>query len=153
MDLNLGDSVWIGLAATAVMTVFLYGLPKIGLPRTAITLVLGSILRHPRHRAPYYGALMHLGMGIVFAFLYAFAFIVLDVNPNWWKGILAGIAHWALVMIAMDPFGEIHRDIKSGRIKEPGVFMRNLGAEYALASLMRHLVFGAMVGLLFDISS
>ena len=82
MDLNLGDSVWIGLAATAVMTVVMYALPAVGLPRTDVTLILGSMLRLPRNRVPYYGALMHLGMGVVFAFLYAFAFLILDVAPE-----------------------------------------------------------------------
>ena len=118
MDLNLGDSVWVGLAATGVMTLVMYALPVVGLPRTDVTLILGSMLRLPRNRAPYYGALMHFGMGIVFAFLYAFAFLILDVRPNWWIGL----------------------------------FMSNLGAEYAAASLVRHLVFGGMVGALFNLS-
>ena len=153
MDLNLGDSVWIGLAATAVMTVVMYALPAVGLPRTDVTFILGSMLRQPRHRAPYYGVLMHLGMGVVFAFLYAFAFLILDVSPNWWIGSVAGLVHWALVMIAMDPFGDIHREVNAGRMKSPGLFMNNLGAEYALASLIRHLVFGTMVGVLFNVAT
>ena len=103
MDLNLGDSVWVGLAATGVMTVVMYALPVVGLPRTDVTLILGSMLRLPRNRAPYYGALMHFGMGVVFAFLYAFAFLILDVRPNWWIGLLAGVVHWALVMLADGP--------------------------------------------------
>ena len=152
MDLNLGDSVWVGLAATGVMTVVMYALPVVGLPRTDVTLILGSMLRLPRNRAPYYGALMHFGMGVVFAFLYAFAFLILDVRPNWWIGLLAGIVHWALVMLAMDPFGDVHREIQAGRMKPPGLFMSNLGAEYAAASLVRHLVFGGMVGALFNLS-
>ena len=153
MDLNLGDSVWIGLAATAVMTVVMYALPTVGLPRTDVTLILGSMLRLPRNRVPYYGALMHLGMGVVFAFLYAFAFLILDVAPNWWIGLLAGVVHWALVMLSMDTFGDVHHGIKEGRMKAPGLFMSNLGAEYAVASLVRHLVFGGMVGALFNLAS
>ena len=153
MDLNLGDSVWIGLAATAVMTVVMYALPAVGLPRTDVAFILGSMLRQPRHRVPYYGALMHFGMGIVFAFLYAFAFLVLNVSPNWWIGLLSGFVHWALVMIAMDPFGDIHREVNAGRMKNPGFFMNNLGTEYAVASLIRHLVFGTMVGVLFDLAT
>ena len=56
-------------------------------------------------------------------------------------------------MLSMDTFGDIHHGIKEGRMKAPGLFMSNLGAEYAVASLVRHLVFGGMVGALFNLVS
>jgi len=151
VDLQLAHSVWIGLAATAVMTLLLYLLPLVGFPKTDIAYILGSMLRAPTHRAAYYGLGLHFAMGVIFAFLYGFAYLTLDVSPSWWIGILSGIVHWLSVMLAMNPFAELHVEMRERRMRRPGLFMTNLGAEFAVASAVRHISFGALVGFLFDV--
>ena len=151
MDLLLAHSVWIGLAATSVMTLVLSLLPSLGFPKTDIAYILGSMLRAPTHRAAYYGLGLHFAMGVVFAFLYGFGYLILDISPSWWIGILSGVVHWLSVMLAMNPFAELHREIRAGRMRHPSLFMSTLGAEFAVASAVRHVSFGAMVGFLFDV--
>ena len=151
MDLQLGHSVWIGLAATLVMTMVLYALPAIGFPRTDVAYFLGSFLRVPRSRVVLYGLGIHFAMGVVFAFLYGLGFLFLDVSPKWWIGSIGGIIHWLAVMMSMDIFSEMNRDVRAGRMGKPGLFLSNLGGAAAVGSLVRHITFGTMVGLLYDI--
>ncbi len=151
MEIEFGHSVWIGLAATVVMSIALYLLPLVGFPRTDVYYYLGSFFKVPKSRAALYGLMVHLGMGIIFAFLYGLAFLFLEVSPRWWIGSLAGVVHWVAVMLSMDIFSEVNREVKAGRLKGPGLFMSNLGVASAVGSLARHIVFGTAVGLLYDV--
>ena len=151
MDIQLGHSVWIGLVATLVMTTLLYTLPLVGFPRTDVAFYLGSFLKAPRSRASLYGLVIHFSMGIVFAFLYGLGFLFLDVEPTWWIGAIGGIVHWLAVMLSSDIIGEINREVRAGRMRNPGLFMSNLGVAAAVGSLVRHISFGTTVGLFYDI--
>lgn len=151
MDIALGHSVWIGLAATAAMTLLLYVLPVFGFPKTDVAYFLGTLFRFHPSRASLYGLIIHFAMGIIFAFLYGLGFVFLDVSPKWWVGSIAGVFHWLAMMLSMDMLGEMNRGVQSGQIAKPGFLLSNLGAAAALGSLVRHVSFGTVVGLLFDI--
>ena len=57
------------------------------------------------------------------------------------------MVHWFAVMLSMDlfPAGS------EGTASTPGLFMANLGVVAAAGSLVRHITFGTMVGLLYDV--
>ena len=134
-----------------VMTVVLYALPVIGFPKTDVAFFLGTFLREPRSRAALYGLGIHFAMGVVFAFLYGLGFLFLDVAPKWWIGSIGGVIHWFTVMMSTDVFSEVNREVRAGRLRSPGLFISNLGIAAAVGSLVRHITFGTMVGLLYDV--
>ena len=151
MEIALGHSVWIGLVATAAMTVLLYVLPVLGFPKTDVAYFAGSLLRFHPSKATLYGILIHFGMGIIFAFLYGLGFVFLDLSPNYWIGAVAGILHWVAMMLSMDMLGESNRKVQPGQNTKRAALLSNLGAAAAIGSLVRHVSFGVVVGLLFDI--
>ncbi len=151
MDLQLEHSIWIGVAGTSVMTLVLTLLPFLGFPKTDISYVLASMLRAPTHKAAYYSLGLHYAMGVVFAFLYGLAYLILDISPSWWIGILSGVVHWMAVMLAMNPFAELRVESRQGLMRHPSLLLTNLGGEFAVASAVRHVSFGAIVGFLFDV--
>ena len=87
------SAVTTGLFATAVMTAVMYGLPVVGLPAMEIMAILGSVL--PLKISPYiFGALIHFGIGIVLALVYAGLFHPWLPGPRWLRGALFSLLPW-----------------------------------------------------------
>lgn len=82
-----------GLLGTAVMTIVMYALPIVGIPRMDIMAALGSVF--PLRISPYIlGFLIHFGIGIVLAFIYAAFFHSWIPGPRWLKGALFSLLPW-----------------------------------------------------------
>lgn len=100
-SLNLGSAVLAGLAGTAAMTVLMYAAPLVGLPAMDIMAVLGSLVPG----APTYavGALMHSGIGVTLALLYAALFAGRLPGPGWLRGAVFAVLPWLFAITLMAP--------------------------------------------------
>ncbi len=100
-SLNPGSAVLAGLAGTAVMTILMYAGPLIGLPSMDIMGALGSLVPG----APTYlvGGLVHFGIGVTLALLYALLFAGRLPGPGWFRGALFSLLPWLFAITLMAP--------------------------------------------------
>lgn len=102
------------------MTALMYAAPLMGLPPMDLLLALGSLL--PIGISPYLaGGLMHLATGVILSLLYAVVFERLLPGPQWLRGATFSLAPWIFAITLM-----------------------------RMMSLMAHLVFGGVVGLVYQ---
>jgi len=132
MKPNIGRTILGGLAGTVVLTLLMYVMaPMMGIPKMDIAAMLGSMLG-----GWTMGMVMHVINGVIlFPLIYSFfLFSKLRGSPVS-KGILWGVALWLvaglMVMPAMGAgfFGTAHGGVMA-----------------AMASLMGHVVYGALLG-------
>jgi len=101
-SLDPSSAVKAGIVGTIVMTIMMYSLPIIGLPPMDILAALGSVF--PVSVSPYVpGALVHFGIGIALAFIYAAAFHSLIPGPTWLRGALFSLIPWIFAITLLGP--------------------------------------------------
>ena len=81
-SLKFGRAVLAGFWGTVAMTVLMYGWPLVGLQSMDIMAALGAVF--PFDISPYLmGSVIHLGIGISLALLYALVFDPWLPGPGW----------------------------------------------------------------------
>lgn len=152
-------SVWAALAGgfigTLVLTTALRTANELGFTRLDLPFLLGTAVTHDRARAKAIGYLLHLAAGQLFALIYYAIFVAADTS-GWLLGTLLGLLHGvvsatALVNIllpAVHPrMGSTLSAANSSPLLEPpGFLMRNYGTGTAIATLLAHIAYGALVG-------
>ena len=132
MKPNIGKTILGGLAGTVAITLLMYkGAPMMGLPEMDIAGMLGRMIGG---WTP--GLMMHLVNGVViFPLIYAYLlFSRLGGSPVV-KGITWGVALWLMAQLVVMP------------MMGAGVFGLKMGGMMsAAASLMGHVVYGAILG-------
>ncbi len=132
MKPNTGRAILGGLAGTIVLTMLMYiAAPMMGIPKMDIAAMLGSLLG-----GWTMGMVMHLVNGVVlFPLIYAFVlFSKLRGTPAI-KGILWGVALWLVAGLMVMP------------MMGAGFFgLANGGMMAAAATLLGHIVYGALLG-------
>ena len=130
MKVRLWHAPVAGLVATVVMTMMMYG---------AAPMMIGKPLDIAAHLGALMGGLWFAGMAahfvlgtIIFPFIFVLVFAHILPGPIWFRGIFWGFVLWVVAMIVVMPMtgGEL--------------FMG--GAPPALASLLGHFVYGAVLG-------
>ena len=119
-----------------------------------IPFLLGTMFTESRNRAKGIGFLLHLLMGVVFAFIYGVIFRLTGLRTIW-SGALLGLMHaallttaGALLLPAMHPrmaHGR-QRPQPSRQLEPPGFLSLNYGRGTPLASALAHALFGAILG-------
>ncbi len=148
-----GAAVAAGAVATAVMTAMLY-MGFFMMPRQMpmnLLYMLGTMVTTRTGPAYMMGAMAHAMMGIVFALIYTGVFRAFDVEADFaaW-GLLFGLVHWAVVGVGMGMMGAMHPLMRRGEMAAPGPLVMNYPAMTVVGFLMLHLVFGVLVGVLYD---
>ena len=152
-------SVWAALAGgfigTLVLTTTLRTANELGFTRLDLPFLLGTAVTRDRARAKAIGYLLHLAAGQLFALIYYAIFVATDTT-GWLLGTLLGLLHGvvsatALVNIllpAVHPrMGSTLSAANSSPLLEPpGFLMRNYGTGSAVATLLAHIAYGALVG-------
>jgi hypothetical protein len=91
-----------GVAGTIVMTVIMYALPLVGLPRMDIMAALGGVF--PASLSPYVlGGMIHLFNGIVLALIFAAFCYGWLPGPKWVRGALFSLAPWLFAITLLGP--------------------------------------------------
>ena len=101
-SLKFGRILLAGLLGTAAMTILMYGWPLIGLPSMDIMAALGGVF--PFNMSPYFmGSVIHLGIGISLALIYALFFHSWVPGPGWVRGALFSFLPWIFAITLLGP--------------------------------------------------
>ncbi len=126
-----------GLVGGAVMAVILY-MGIILMPQQMkmnLFMMLGTMVLPVGAAAFLMGAMVHAGMSVVFGLIHGGVFAALDIDSAeaaW--GLLFGVAHWAVVGMALGMMPMMHPRMRSGEIDEPGFFALGYPPMTGLAS-------------------
>lgn len=159
--MNVLDVVLWGLVATTVLTTMMSGAQGLGWSRMSIPFVLGTMVTADADRAPLLGFLLHLVVGWMFAALYALGFERLGI-ATWWLGAAGGLLHGVFVLVlGMSLLPGLHPRMASERqgptptraLQPPGFMALHYGRRTPLVSLAAHVVYGAILGALYTLSS
>ncbi|MGH2460401.1 MAG: hypothetical protein ACRDIY_16230 [Chloroflexota bacterium] len=148
-----GILLW-GFAATLTLTTLLRGSRGLGLTRMDIPFMLGTMVTPDRSRAKVIGFLMHLLFGWLFASIYAIYFDALGF-AHVWLGAAMGLFHGTFVLTVLLPLlPGLHPRMASDfagpeptrQLEPPGFLGLNYGYQTPLATLLAHLLYGAILG-------
>lgn len=154
MVINWPSILLWGFAATAVLTTLLRGAQGLGLTRMDIPFMLGSMVTLDRDRAKIMGVFMHFVNGWLFALVYAAFMGGLGVASAW-VGAGLGLAHALFVLIVGIPMlPGVHPRMVSDfagpdptrLLEPPGFLVLNYGYRTPLATVLAHVVYGAIIG-------
>ena len=157
--MNVGSWLLWGFAATVVLTTISSTLQGMGLTRMNIPYMLGTIFTPNRDKAKLYGFWIHLAAGWLFSLVYIFVFQSLGA-AGWWRGAVIGIVHAMFVLVVvMGLMPGIHPHMASEQhgpeaqnaLEPPGFLALNYGVRTPIAVLLSHAVFGAILGLFYQI--
>ncbi len=155
--MNWGSAVFWGFCATVILTTFLSAGRGLGLTRMDIPFMLGAMLTANRTKAKVLGFIIHLLNGWVFALIYIFAFVKSGIT-NWWFGAVIGLVHSLFVLtMGMNVLPYLHprmADEQFGpdptrQLQPPGFLARNYGNRTPIATVLAHIIFGAVLGLFY----
>lgn len=148
-----GLFLW-GFAATLALTTLIGGSRGLGLTRMDIPFMLGTMVTPDRSRAKVIGFAMHLCFGWLFASIYALYFDALGWSRTWLGGA-AGLFQGTFVLVVLLPLlPGLHPRMVSDfagpeptrQLEPPGFLGLNYGYQTPLATLLAHLVYGAILG-------
>lgn len=101
-SVRLGSAIVAGLVGTLAMTGLMYAAPLMGLPQMDLLSALGGLF--PVGTSPYVvGGLIHLGIGVTLAVLYAVIFERILPGPRWARGAVFALLPWLFAITLMGP--------------------------------------------------
>lgn len=118
--------------------------------RMNLLLMLGSMMGLSGAMAYVAGLMMHLIASAIFGIIHASIFAGADIDSGeilW--GALFGLGHAVITGIMLMGMPMMHREIKAGRMEAPGPLAISLGAPTAMGFVVLHVIFGALVGVLY----
>jgi len=148
-----------GLVATTALTAVMIAAQLAGLTRLDLPLVLGTLLTGDPDRARVAGFFIHLTVGMGFALGYAAMFALVH-SATWWLGALLGLLHVAVALMVLLPLlPGVHPRMASHRagpastavLEPPGLLALNYGVQTPAVAIAAHLVYGIVLGLLFQV--
>ncbi|MDA0263603.1 MAG: hypothetical protein O3A93_05690 [Chloroflexi bacterium] len=146
-------AIWAGLIGGAAMTAVLYmGIFVMpGQMKMNLLYILGSMMFGERTIAYMSGAMMHATMSVAFALAHVglYQAFGLEANLAAW-GLVFGAAHWAMTGMALGMMPAMHPRIKDGTLAAPGPFAMGYPMGTAIGFLVLHLIFGVLVGALYE---
>ena len=152
MDFNIGAAIIAGVVATVVMTIVMY-MGRAMMPQQMpmnILYMLGTMMTRSTGPAYVMGTMMHGVMGIVFALIHVAVFVAFGLEALLAWGILFGVVHWVIAGMGMGMMGTMHPVIRSGEMPAPGPFVKNLPMMNVMGFLMVHVIYGLVVGRLYQ---
>ncbi len=152
MDFEAGWAILAGLIGGVAMAVILY-MGIMMMPQQMkmnLFMMLGSMMLPVGAAAFVMGAMMHIGMSVVFGLIHGAVFATADISSSeaaW--GLLFGLVHWAIVGMGLGMLPMMHPRIASGEVAAPGFYALRYPPMTAMGFLMLHLLFGLIVGVLY----
>jgi hypothetical protein len=155
LDYDIAAAIGVGLIGGLAMVVPLY-MGRAMMPehmRMDLLLLLGTMMPVSLSKPMAYmnGAMMHAGASIIFAFAHVGVFVATDIDSDFaaW-GLLFGAVHWLLSGMMMGMMPIMHPLVRRGEMENPGPFAMSMGMMTATGFLMLHLLFGVVVGVLYE---
>ena len=144
-----------GLAGTLVMTTLLRGSSELGVTRMDLPFLLGTAFTSDRTRAKAIGYCVHFMFGVLFALAYYAVFEVIG-ESGFLLGALFGLVHGVFAATALVNvlLPAVHPYMGSGftaadstpLLEPPGFLLLNYGRRTPVATILTHVVYGAIVG-------
>lgn len=145
-----GAIIW-GIVATIVFTLFSMMGKKMGMTRMDLLDLLGSMFVDPgTSTSKRLGLMMHLMNGALLAIAWAYGAALLNLPANWITAMGWSVVLWLLALMMMSTMGSVHPAIKNGTQEDPGPAATNYGKKTPLGSLIGHLIYGLVLGLLYQ---
>jgi uncharacterized protein DUF6789 len=138
---RFGQAIKAGLIAWIVFTLVLYMAPLMGVPKMDVPAMLGGMFGL---NSVALGWVMHLMIGLVLAFVYAYWFVDLVGGAPWVRGLTFGVLPWLAMMIVIAPMLPVLNPMLAKM--PPGVFLANMGILAPMGSLLGHLIWGTVLG-------
>lgn len=147
--MKTGKAFVAGVAGAALMSVLMFLARTVMGMEVHLEMMLGTMIGlAPGTTAWIVGFVMHLMLGGVFALGYAWAFENLLHRAGAGAGALLGLPHVLAAGLAMGLIPMLHPLIPE-QMSAPGVFMSSLGAMGVVAEVVLHVIYGAVVGVLY----
>jgi len=113
-SLKFGKTILAGFLGTIAMTIVMYGWPLVGLPSMDIMAALGGVF--PFNLSPYVmGSVIHFGMGMSLALIYAAFFDRWLPGPGWLRGALFSFVPWLFAITLLSPSLQMASDLFKGK--------------------------------------
>jgi hypothetical protein len=153
----IGSWLAAGFVGTLVLTTMSRGAGQLGFTRMDLPFLLGTVVTENRQKAKAIGYVFHFLIGQAFAMLYGLFFLAIG-RSGWWIGALLGVLHaffiGAVLVSILLPI--VHPRMGTPEtsaaeialIEPPGFMMLNYGRSTVLVSLLAHIVYGAIIGLI-----
>lgn len=153
----VGSAIAGGFIGTLVLTTIVRGAAELGLTRMDLPFLLGTIATENRRRAKAIGYAFHFLLGLAFAMMYVEFFQIIG-RSSWWLGALLGAlqAVFTATVLVNELLPVVHPrmatlDTAADRvalIEPPGFLMRNYGRNTFLVTLVAHIAYGAIIGMI-----
>lgn len=153
MDFDGGAAVVAGLVGGAAMVALLY-MGIAAMPnqmRMNLLRLLGTMMLPDGTMAYAAGLMIHAMMSIAFALAHVGLYQAFDLDSNlaaW--GLLFGAVHWVIVGMALGMMPMMHLGIRNRIIQAPGAFALSYPIMTAIGFLMLHLLYGVIVGAVYE---
>ena len=153
MEYNSPAAIYSGLIAGAIMLIPIY-LGRMMMPeqmRMDLLKMLGTMMMPVGGMTYGIGLMIHAVMSIVFASAHAAFYLWLDIDSSFAIGIVFGLVHFiGTGMFVGMLSSSLHRGIRDGAVEAPGFFALKLGGATAMGALVVHIIFGLVVGGLYE---
>ncbi|MBZ0202337.1 MAG: DUF1440 domain-containing protein [Ignavibacteria bacterium] len=127
-----------GILATLSMSALAIAAPTMGMPEINVPKMLSMTMGLPMIA----GWIAHFMIGIVLSFMYAGLFYKILPGPNAVKGMIFGLIPWLMAQLLVMPM----MSLMNGMSFTSGLFSGSM--IMAAGSLMGHLVYGLVLGVL-----
>jgi hypothetical protein len=138
------DAVAAGSLGRLIMTLFIYAGPFIGMPKTDIIGILGSLVTRSKEEAATLGGLIHLTMGCIFALIYVALWSLGIGSDTWWWGVIFGTIHGILVLLVTPLLMHIHPPLLH-------IIGKRLDVPMMIQLLIAHMFYGLMVAVIYSL--
>lgn len=156
-SIRLGDALLWGLFSTGVLTLVMAASQGLGWSRMSFPFMIGSVFTTRRPRAMALGFIAHVLFGCVFALLYVAMFERWQ-DASWWLGGLLGSYHGLFILVAIMPVLPVlhphmasrqHGPTPTRQLEPPGFLALNYGRSTPVVTLLAHVVYGVLLGVLY----
>jgi len=155
--MNISEILLWGFAATLILTTIMAVSKPLGFTRMDLPFLLGTLFTANRNKAPWFGFIVHLVIGWLFALLYVAAFKSAGLF-TWWFGLAVGFVHGAFVLSAgLQIIAAFHPRMAhpyqgptpTKQLEPPGFFALNYGKGTPVVTMIAHLIYGGVLGTFF----
>jgi hypothetical protein len=146
-----------GVIGTLALATIIKGASQLGLSRMDLALLLGTVVTANRRKARAIGYVFHFALGVAFAEMYGGFFEIVG-RSSWqlgaWLGALHAVFTSTVLVSVLLPV--VHPRMATPDtaantitlIEPPGFLMLNYGRSTFVVTLVAHIAYGALVGLI-----
>lgn len=145
-----GAIVW-GIVGAAGFSLVVEAGKSMGYTSINFADLLGSMFAPPHSSASKWtGTMLHLVNGALLGIAFLYGVALIEWPANWITGMLWGAIVWVHSIILLTSLGAVHPAIRHGDQDDPGTAATNFGRSTPAISLIGHLVYGLLLGGLYQ---